>query len=89
MNDFINSLDALFRYCETHSMIAIPARVFKFQVENTRGKTPEENLDLMEASLYELKNTLQQLNSGLNYVMEQALESQKQKNIDQFAQSSL
>lgn len=57
--EFVTNLGKLLSYADAHSLVQIPAIMFKAKIEGINAKTFEENIKEVESLLYELKSDLQ------------------------------
>lgn len=59
--EFVINLGRLITHADNHSMVQIPASMFKAKIEAINAKTFEENAKEVEVLLYELKADLQKI----------------------------
>jgi len=59
--EFVINLGRLINHADNHTMVQIPASMFKAKIESINAKTFEENAKEVEVLLYELKADLQKI----------------------------
>lgn len=82
ISEFINSLDKLFRQGESDSIAALCCNLFRARVDAIEASNFNENIQLMEKSLYQLKDDLQQAIAIIRAVEEYSIEETNSKRVN-------
>ncbi len=82
INEFIHSLDKLFRQGESDSIAALCCNLFRARVDAIEANSFNENIQLMEKALYQLKDDLQQAIGLIRIVEDYSVEETNSKRVN-------